>query len=1143
VRRHTNLSSASGVIRALWLCVATAAVLLALTASSASAAPAAGTSYVYSSSHAEDGELSPFYSGLPSQLAIQSGTGNMLAPTFAETLVYAPNSAPTDPPIARLEGTNQPPGSVAADPDSGAVYVEIDDIDPGVGRIIRWISNGMTPPTYAIDPSFNPESVTRNIGPMTVEPGSGDLLFAEPESREIIRFGPNGARLSSFPVPLNPELSARAGAIAVGPEIYLLGRFGAGSNTDATIYAIRRYTKGGEALGEIPVEGEPEAIAWNPVTEVLDVSVRRGKTVWLDGYEPDGERVFETPLPERISEAGRPGQPVARGVAVNDEDGTLYLYKSSESSVGIHAFDPVPSPGSERPSVSAVTNTSAIVATSVDPGAGPPAGSFAYFEYSNDGGVTWTPTPSQEVTATERFEVELSGLRPNDNYQVRAVVGNEQARHSTRSIAFATPTEAPLTITGPAVSIKDTNATLTGTVNPVGEQATYHFEYGPTGSYGSRVPVMVDAVAGNGRVPRDVSRVVEGLKPSTAYHYRLVATSPAGTAYGADLTFTTTAASSSVSRAYEQVTPVDKGGSTIDDVLGFTGATNSAISYIVLSPEGGQGSPIFGRAFSVRGADGWNYGGTTDPPIAPHQTAMFISTVAVSSDNTRAFVVSNRNLALGATEGATNLYRYDLGDRSFKFIGSTDARGSFQAFTGIASWNKFLFGSSDFGTLDIYSPYPLLNGVSGPAFYRWTETGGLILESTDEEGVLPAASFVAGPQLAGYLRNVSDNGTRAYYSLNGENEGRNGEPVGVYLRENGVVRPVSVSRRQGGSSQPVAAEFLGTGRDGRFAYLASAEPLTEDGPEGAGGVYRFDADTDQLTYVGAKRNSSYAESFASLGVSDDGRTFYFGTDTGIDVYRDGELREVPDSSVSILGEAQISPDGRYLAMTSFAGQIKLYDYATGTTTCASCKPNGTDPGPAEPINNEHVAGNEVTRYLDDEGDVFFATTAALLPADINGISDVYEYSHEGMLRLVSPGNTAFASHFAAVSADGRDVYFVTAQGLVAQDVDRAPDIYDARVGGGLPGQNRVPEPACEGEACSPPAAGVRAPGANASEAVRGSGQKAKAKPKQQKKKKHRRGKKRKSQCGKHSSRKAPSRCTGKHHRHHKNASQKGGKSR
>lgn len=59
-----------------------------------------------------------------------------------------------------------------------------------------------------------------------------------------------------------------------------------------------------------------------------------------------------------------------------------------------------------------------------------------------------------------------------------------------------------------------------------------------------------------------------------------------------------------------------------------------------------------------------------------------------------------------------------------------------------------------------------------------------------------------------------------------------------------------------------------------------------------------------------------------------------------------------------------------------------------------------------------------------------------------------------------------------VSPSGDDVFFYTAQSLVASDTDGLYDLYDARVDGGFPNQTD-PAP-CEGNGCheqvtSPPA--------------------------------------------------------------------------
>jgi hypothetical protein len=90
--------------------------------------------------------------------------------------------------------------------------------------------------------------------------------------------------------------------------------------------------------------------------------------------------------------------------------------------------------------------------------------------------------------------------------------------------------------TGGATGVSDSAATLHGSVNPKGLATTYYFEYGTTRRYGSRTP---DAAAGHGSKGVNVKSAVGGLKPNTAYHYRLVASNPDGVTSGGDRTFTT----------------------------------------------------------------------------------------------------------------------------------------------------------------------------------------------------------------------------------------------------------------------------------------------------------------------------------------------------------------------------------------------------------------------------------------------------------------------------------------------------------------------------------------------------------------------------------------------------------------------------
>jgi len=94
---------------------------------------------------------------------------------------------------------------------------------------------------------------------------------------------------------------------------------------------------------------------------------------------------------------------------------------------------------------------------------------------------------------------------------------------------------APSVETGPAESVGQTAATLTGTVTPDGTEAPYVFQYGTSTEYGLQtdqqtVPAGTDPVA--------VQAALAGLSAGTTYHYRLVS----GDVQGEDRTFTTEAA-------------------------------------------------------------------------------------------------------------------------------------------------------------------------------------------------------------------------------------------------------------------------------------------------------------------------------------------------------------------------------------------------------------------------------------------------------------------------------------------------------------------------------------------------------------------------------------------------------------------------
>jgi Ca2+-binding RTX toxin-like protein len=96
----------------------------------------------------------------------------------------------------------------------------------------------------------------------------------------------------------------------------------------------------------------------------------------------------------------------------------------------------------------------------------------------------------------------------------------------------------PTVVTEAASSITSTTATFNAKIDPEGLATTYRFEYGKTTAYGSAIPATAKS-AGSGISSLPFGEAVAGLSGATTYHYRVVATNPAGKSIGADRTFTT----------------------------------------------------------------------------------------------------------------------------------------------------------------------------------------------------------------------------------------------------------------------------------------------------------------------------------------------------------------------------------------------------------------------------------------------------------------------------------------------------------------------------------------------------------------------------------------------------------------------------
>lgn len=190
-----------------------------------------------------------------------------------------------------------------------------------------------------------------------------------------------------------------------------------------------------------------------------------------------------------------------------------------------------------------VGQTQATLTATVNPHG---AATSVYFDLgtSTDYGVQSAPKDAGAGTEALTVEIPVQGLTAHTTYHFRVVATspNGTVRGADQTFTTASPPAPAAKPTLAGVGSRDTSrtgTTLVGSVNPKGTATSYHFEYGTSSAYGA---VAGQGNAGSGSAAVAVKARIEGLVSGTRYHYRLVATSAAGTTASGDHTVTTKAA-------------------------------------------------------------------------------------------------------------------------------------------------------------------------------------------------------------------------------------------------------------------------------------------------------------------------------------------------------------------------------------------------------------------------------------------------------------------------------------------------------------------------------------------------------------------------------------------------------------------------
>jgi Tol biopolymer transport system component len=375
----------------------------------------------------------------------------------------------------------------------------------------------------------------------------------------------------------------------------------------------------------------------------------------------------------------------------------------------------------------------------------------------------------------------------------------------------------------------------------------------------------------------------------------------------------------------------------------------------------------------------------------------------------------------------------------------------------------------------------------GAGLYDYTD-GRLTAVGILPDGSVPAHGAVSPAQLssggqsvtaATANNQVSRDGRRIVFVSPDPGVSSDTSPRQLYLRIDGT-RTQLISRSMvTGLPANDWATFQYASPDGSRIWFRTTAALTNDAPPVGSKLYRFDSGPETVTLmepdVGAPLVSSddgsrflyVATGTEELWLNDGGVKTRVASPVGwsLTLLTDGkQVRTTPDGSRFVFAsDNEINP-GRF---NNGSGQIQVYvyDVASGSLDCASCPSDSSVPaGTASIASGDPTARLQGERVISRDGRrVIFDTTTPLVARDANARRDTYLWE-DGDVSLISSAGPS-DSTVADMSASGDDIFFLTRDRLVPQDVDGSIDIYDARVSGGFPRQ--PPEIVCELE-CQPP---------------------------------------------------------------------------
>ncbi len=377
-------------------------------------------------------------------------------------------------------------------------------------------------------------------------------------------------------------------------------------------------------------------------------------------------------------------------------------------------------------------------------------------------------------------------------------------------------------------------------------------------------------------------------------------------------------------RAYEQVSPVEKGGLDAVALQPPLSAQSSAcegderctLAYMNAGSAfgGAPANDVPDAYLATREGEGWRTTALTPPtPQAPANSLAEVS-YAFSGDLSQAVLrVPLQQLTEGAPAGVYNLYVRQASG-AYSLVTASDPPEPPESGCGrcfeAQDVPAFAGGSSDFGHIIFEANDSLVAGAPGSGVENLYESvaGQVALVGILPDGTVSPAGSTAGggiDAVSGRTRDlehaISQDGSHVLFEAAADGGGPDPAQEGMtelYDRVDGS-STVEVSapaigaqpgscETEGGVCNAEPAQFWAASADGSFVYFTSKAALTKESFTGAeptsgpeprenpgNDLYRYDLDTGTLTDLTVDTEGDGASVLGVVGASEDGSYVYF----------------------------------------------------------------------------------------------------------------------------------------------------------------------------------------------------------------------------------------------------------------------------